>query len=146
MHNRNVYGRLYGWMESWIMQDWFMDSQSLTVASWTNSNVAGVRMQWVWSKKNNAHVQVMQIHAAFAEIAFCLVWTHARNCFFCSIVISFFRMLCSLATGIMKLPYTWKYHRPADLSLEANWPSTDKFRASSILPKSAWDWPGWNAN
>jgi len=32
-------------MDSWIMQDWFMDSQRLTVASWTNSNVAGVRMQ-----------------------------------------------------------------------------------------------------
>lgn len=57
---------------------------------------------------------------------------------FCPIVI-FFRMLSSLATGIMTLPYTWKYHRPADLPLEANWSSTDKFGASSILPKSTWD-------
>jgi hypothetical protein len=33
------------WMDRWNVQDWFMDPQILTVASWTNSNVADVGMQ-----------------------------------------------------------------------------------------------------
>lgn len=138
LFNLNSGWRKSGWidgrMDRQLMQDWFMDSQFLTFGLWANRDCAGVRMQEAQCKRNNALLETRR---------FQVVWSPRQHSAECGHLLAIsvplwiylFRMLCCLPTAMMTQEYTWKYHRPGDLPLEAKW-STNMFSSFNLLPQS----------